>query len=269
MSEAKVALVTGSSSGIGEALVKLLAKKGYKVAISGSRKEKVERVAKAVAELSPHKYEPLSLVLDFHDPNNGKVAVEKTIEHFGRLDALINNAGIFVKSDVTSTTAYDDYREVMTVNIDATMKATLAAVGELRKAKGNLIFVSSVASVKPSERGYAYCMSKAAMSSFAKCLAIDLAPDVRVNICSPGPVVTPIFERIGFTEDMAKKFMATSTLQNRLGEVEEIANSIYFLMSDENAFMHGHELFIDGGYLIKPSSTTVASQVIAYREAQK
>lgn len=269
MSEAKVALVTGSSSGIGEALVKLLAKKGYKVAICGSVKEKVDRVAKEVAELSPNNFQPLSLVLDFHDPDNGEVAVKKTVEHFGRLDALVNNAGLFVRSDSGAANCYEVYRETMAVNIDATVKATLAAINELIKSKGNIVFVSSVASVKPSQLGFSYCMSKSAMSMFAKCLAIDLAPNVRVNICSPGPIATPIFNRIGLNEEMARKIMSVSTLFDRLGEVDEVANSIYFLMSDEAKFVHGHELFIDGGYLVKPSDYSASSRIIAHKQQQK
>lgn len=206
-------------------------------------------------------------MLDFSVPENGEVAVRKTIEHFGRLDVLVNNAGIFVKSEGNDPKTYDIYRKVMTINTDATVCATLAAVEELKRTKGNLLFVSSVASIKPSERGYAYCMSKAAMSSFAKCLAIDLAPDVRVNIVSPGPVQTPIFERVGLKEDLVAHLMAYTTLQGRIGQSEEVAESIYFLASEKASFINGHELFIDGGYLIKPSANTAAQQIIG--ELQK
>lgn len=196
--------------------------------------------------------QPLKLLLNFADPENGSVAVIKTIEHFGRLDALVNNAGIFGGSDACDTNSYRVYKNMMAVNTDASVKATLAAVAELKKTKGNIVFVSSVATARPIERSYAYCMSKAAMTIFAKCLAVDLAPLVRVNICSPGPVVTPIFARVGFTEKMVRQSMCATTVINRVGESEEIAAAICFLLSDEAPYMQGSDLMIDGGYVIKP-----------------
>lgn len=180
--------------------------------------------------------------------------MEETVKHFGRLDVLVNNAGIFVKTPGFEPKSYDLYRQAMTINTDATVKCTLAAIEHLKKTKGNIIFVSSVASIKPSSYGYGYCMSKAAMSAFAKSLAIDIAPEVRVNTVSPGPVLTPIFSRIGLNQEQARAIMDVTTLQNRIGLPEEVANAIEFLISDRASFINGHELIIDGGYLIKPSN---------------
>lgn len=190
-------------------------------------------------------------MLDFNDPENGQLAVEKTVEHFGRLDILVNNAGIFTKCAVSEPNTYETYRQIMTINTDATVKASLAAVEPLKKTKGAMIFVSSVASMKPSEKGFAYCMSKASMTIFAKCLAIELAPEIKVNIVSPGPVLTPIFERVGLSMDLVPTLMNDSTLQHRVGLPEEIASAIYFLVSDGGSFINGHDLIIDGGYLLK------------------
>lgn len=150
----------------------------------------------------------------------------------------------------------------MAINIDSTVNACITAVDYLRKTKGNIVFVSSIASLKPALKGFAYSMSKSSMTMFAKCLAIELAPDVRVNVVSPGPVDTPIFERSGFpmTKHSIEQFGST-TLINRIGTSEEIAKSIFFL-SDEAFFINGHELVIDGGYLLK-SGAAIMSQVIA------
>ena len=178
----------------------------------------------------------------------------------------MNNAGIFCRSNPDDPTSFDLYRQVMSVNLDATVKVTLAAVEHLRKSKGSIVFVSSVASTKASRMGYAYCMSKSAMSMFAKVLAIDLAPDVRVNIVSPGPVDTPIFERVGLTNEVVHAIMSVSTLQERIGKSCEIADAIYFLVSDSSSFVHGHELFIDGGYMLKPAPTSAAEAIIAAKK---
>lgn len=267
MSETKVALVTGSSSGIGEATVKLLSSKGYKVAVVGSKKEKVDKVVQECSQVSPIKHEALGLVLDFNNPDNGALAVKKTIEHFGRLDVLVNNAGIFTKTSSLQPSSYDSYRQVMNINIDSTVKATLEAVEHIKKVNGNIVFVSSVASIKATDSCYAYAMSKAAMSIFSKSLAIDLAPNVRVNTVSPGPVLTPIFDRVGLNAQMVESIMGVSTLQNRVGQSDEIAKTIAFLISDDASFINGHEMFVDGGYLLKPSNFNVSQQLIAAKKA--
>lgn len=265
--ETKVVLITGGSSGIGLATAKLFTRNGFKVALVGSRKEKVDNAVKECLDVSS-KFQPLGLVLDFSDPANGEVAVKKTIENFGRLDVLVNNAGIFIRSAVDDPKAFEAYREVMTINTDATVNASLAAMEELKRTKGSMLFVSSVASTKPSEKGYAYCMSKAAMSMFAKCLAIELAPHVRVNIVSPGPVLTPIFDRIGLTQQMVEIGMSATTLRGSVGTSDEIANTIYFLASDEASFVNGHEMVVDGGYLVKPSSNSASQRILATKATQ-
>lgn len=197
------------------------------------------------------------------------MAVKKTVEHFGRLDVLVNNAGIFVRSPGFDPKSYDTYRQVMTINTDATVRASLAAAEHLKSTHGSMIFVSSVASIKTSDHGYAYCMSKAAMSMFAKCLAVDLAPEVRVNIVSPGPVQTPIFDRVGLSPDLVRALMDGTTLQNRIGTSEEIANTIAFLASDEASFVNGNEMFVDGGYLLKPSSQSASQQILKFKQGEQ
>ena len=205
--------------------------------------------------------------MDFDHASYRENAAKETVAHFHRLDVLVNNAGIFVRTDGQDAKNYELYRQVMTINTDATVNATLAAVPHLKTTRGSIIFVSSVASSKPSALGFAYCMSKAAMSSFAKCLAIDVSPHIRVNIVSPGPVQTPIFERVGLKEADVSHLMSTTTLQKRIGTTDEIADTIYFLCSEKASFIQGHELFIDGGYLIMPSVYTAASQITQFKSS--
>lgn len=140
----------------------------------------------------------------------------------------------------------------MTINVDSVVQTTMEAIPHLEKTGGNIVFVSSVAAVKPTANGYAYRMSKAAISSYAKCLAVDVAPKIRVNIVSPGPVATPLFDKIGINRETLQAKTGPGTLLGRVGESDEIANAIYYLSSNDASFVNGAELFIDGGYLCKP-----------------
>lgn len=144
----------------------------------------------------------------------------------------------------------------MSVNLDATVNLTLSAIDELKKTKGNIVFVSSIASFKPNRMTYPYSMSKVAMNMFAQCLAQAVAPNVRVNVVSPGPVDTPIFDKCGIVlkdDETKKKFGQISTLLNRIGESEEIGKLIYFLASDDASFITGSNLIADGGSLLNQS----------------
>lgn len=193
------------------------------------------------------------MVVDLTKPTNGEVLVQKTIEHFKTLDVLVNNAGIFSRTQAADKASFDVYKRVMAVNCESVIKTTMEAIPHLEQSKGTIVFVSSVGSVKPGNDGYAYRMSKAALSSYAKCLAVDIAPKIRVNIVSPGPIATPLFENVGLNDEQMRKKMGVKTLLNRVGESEEIANTIFYLASDEASFVNGAELFVDGGYMCKPA----------------
>ena len=204
------------------------------------------------------------MVLDLSEPTNGKVAVERTVEHFGRLDVLVNNAGAFMKtSGSDSMASYENYKRVMSINLDAAVCATLAAVEPLKRSgNGQVIFVSSTASVKPHENSFAYGASKAAMSMLAKCLAVDFAklePAIRVNTVSPGPVMSDIYKSVGVPPEVACLLMGPTTLSGRIGQPREVAEAVLYLLGAE--FVSGHELFIDGGYLLKPNSMSANTQL--------
>lgn len=165
---------------------------------------------------------------------------------------LVNNAGVFHKTHAADKESFDVYKRVMAINCESVIKTTMEAVPHLEQSKGNIVFVSSVGSVKPGNDGYAYRMSKAALSIYAKCLAVDIAPKIRVNIVSPGPIATPMFQNVGLNDEQMRDKMAAKTLLNRVGETEEIAQTIWYLASDEASFVNGAELFVDGGYMCKP-----------------
>lgn len=187
-----------------------------------------------------------------NEPKNGRLLVTKTVSAFGRLDVLVNNAGVYCKTHGADKTSLIDYKKIMNINVESVLYTTMEAIPHLEKTGGNIVFVSSVASVKPGANGYAYRMSKAALSSYAKSLAVDIAPKIRVNIVSPGPVATPLFENLGISQEMLNQKTGPATLLGRVGEPDEIAGTIYYLASEEASFVNGAEIFVDGGYLCKP-----------------
>lgn len=196
--------------------------------------------------------QPLKLVANFTDPDNGSLVVRKTLEHYGRLDALIHCAGVLLLTQVKDQNFMDSYQKMIKINLDAAIKATLAAVSALKESKGSMVFVSSVAGLIPTYNLFGYCMSKAALAMFARSMAVELSPDVRVNTICPGICRTALYDGIGLTEQTLPESFKTVSLQNRLGEADEIAAGICFLVSDDAKFMQGHNLVVDGGFTIKP-----------------
>lgn len=186
------------------------------------------------------------------DLNNAELVVKQTVDHFGRLDVLVNNVGVHYKTHAADKSSFELFQKTFAINVDSVIKTTMEAVPHLEMSGGNIVFVSSTASVKPAPNAYAYRMSKAALSSYAKCLAVDIAPKVRVNIVSPGPVATPLFDKAGINREALQAKASASTLLGRPGEVDEIASAIFFLASDEATYFCGSELFVDGGSLCKP-----------------
>lgn len=189
--------------------------------------------------------------------------VKSVVEHFGRLDVLVNNTDCFRPTSAHNINSFDDYRLTISNNCDVAVKASLTAIDHLKKTKGNIIFISSVASTKPYPESYAYGMSKAAISLLAKSLAIDLAPHVRVNTISPNQILGSQCKSSGLTCDNIEQVMSASTLIHQTSHHDDVANAVLFLISDEAAFINGHEMFVDGGHLITPSNYNVSSVIRA------
>lgn len=187
------------------------------------------------------------------NPNNGELIVKKTIDHFKTLDVLVNNTSIHFKTNSADKSSFELYRKTMAINCESVIKTTMEALPHLEKSQGNIVFVSSVASIRPGFNDYAYRMSKAAVSSYAKCLAIDIAPKIRVNIVSPGHVSTETFfdrdDTLYINQETKNKQVQQATLLGRIGECDEIARTIFYLASDEASFVNGAELFVDGGHM--------------------
>ena len=173
------------------------------------------------------------------------------MEKFSRIDILVNNAGIYVY-EAFETCPVEKYDSIMNVNMRSIVILTQKCVPHLKVTKGNVVNVSSINGLRALHNCVYYCMSKAALDMFTKCIAVELAPSgIRVNCVNPGMVKTDIPYHSGFTEDWYEKLLERTKTTHpigRHGEVEEVANLIVFLASKEASFMTGSIVSIDGGW---------------------
>ncbi|XP_055312056.1 uncharacterized oxidoreductase TM_0325-like [Sitodiplosis mosellana] len=240
----KVVIITGSSSGIGADAARHLAKLGAKVSIVGRNEKRVSEVVDQIKKSGAPT--PLPIVTDV--TKDAQRIIDETIEHFGRLDVLVNSAGAFGADSV----AYFDvekFDSILDTNVRSVIILTNLAVPHLEKTKGNIINVSSVCGLRPFDYMTSYCISKAGLDQFTKCSAIALAPKgIRVNSINPATIRTPIFEQIGINESNENQFYEDRKhefLVDRVGEVSDTSSAIAYLASE--TFLTGVLLPIDGG----------------------
>uniref|UniRef100_A0AC34RN16 Uncharacterized protein n=1 Tax=Panagrolaimus sp. JU765 TaxID=591449 RepID=A0AC34RN16_9BILA len=258
--DGKVVIVTGSSSGIGQAVILAFSKEGASVVLHGTNGERIEETRKLLEQLGVSGAKLLIVQGDISDENVQDRLIEETVEKFGRIDVLINNAGL-TKKDGTDYHSVESFDYVMKVNLRAPFRLTQLALPHLEKTKGNIINTSSIAStVKTFEHPMltVYGMSKAALDTFTKYECARLAKKgVRINNINPGAFTTNIIQRGDpmFTpEQMAKmmedggKAMMKTTPVGRWGVPSEIA-PIYVQLADNevSSFITGACWIIDGG----------------------
>lgn len=178
--------------------------------------------------------------------------IEKTIVNYDRLDVLVNNAGSFRPVKFDDVNSYRAYSDLMQINLHSVVLLSSLATPHLKLSKGCIVNISSNLHAKCFQGGFAYCTAKAALTMFTKSIAVDLAPDVRVNSVSPGPVATMMSTRLGVDVDTYRARVGQACLTNRVGEADEIARVVVFLASPESAFITGTDIIVDGGSTIKP-----------------
>jgi 3-oxoacyl-[acyl-carrier protein] reductase len=246
--ERRVALITGAATGIGRAAAIALAEAGYDVVINYSRSEQAARETAALSKAKGAK--TLLFQCDVSDdPAVRKmlVAVEK---EFGRLDALVNNAGITsnVKaSDFEAMTA-EEWDRVFAVNVRGMFQVTRASAPLLKIARGSVVNTASIVGLRPGPQPLPYAASKAAVVSLTKLLALNLAPDVRVNAVAPGWMEGDWMKRMladRYDDLMARR--AKSTPLRRCATSEDVAEVIVNLITS-NRFVNGEIIVIDGGF---------------------
>lgn len=243
----KVALITGASSGIGAAAAVLFARLGAKLALTGRNESNLQKVGK---DCSGHGDAPLLLVGDLTCEEDAKRIIDDTVKRFGRLDVLVNNAGILELGSI-ETTSLEQYDRVMNVNVRTVYHLTMLAVPHLIKTQGSIVNVSSVNGTRSFSGVLAYCLSKSALDQLTRCTALELASKkIRVNSVNPGVIITDLQRRGGLDEETYQKFLERSKETHplgRAGEPEEVARAIAFLASDDASFITGEHIHIDGG----------------------
>jgi glucose 1-dehydrogenase len=265
----KVALVTGGSSGIGQAIAIRLGEEGASVAINYigrpegaiSTKEAIEHgVEICMKKVTEAGGRPILVGADVSDEDAVDQMFGRVLSEFGRLDILVNNAGIQIAEDSHELSAAD-FDKVLAVNLRGAFLCARAAVRAFLVAQqpGVIINVSSVHQVIPKPRFLGYSVSKGGMQNLTRSLALEYASQgIRVNSIGPGATVTPINR--SWIDDPVKRRMVESHIpMRRAGDAAEMAAAVAFLCSDEAAYITGQTVFVDGGLTLYPSFETTWS----------
>jgi 3-oxoacyl-[acyl-carrier protein] reductase len=245
MSRERVALVTGSATGIGREVAWRLAERGYAVTVNYSKsKAEAEETADGVRSRGA---EALVYAASVADDTAVRAMVERTTEEFGGLDVLVNNAATthFVAHHDLEGLTEAVWDEILGVNLKGTFFASRAAMPHLKQRRGAIVNVASVAGVSGTGSSIAYAASKGAVITLTKSLARAFAPEVRVNAVAPGPVQT---RWLADHQDMIEQALKVTPLK-RAAMPEDIADAVVFL-ADVSTLMTGQVLVIDGGRTI-------------------
>ncbi|KAH8307754.1 hypothetical protein KR044_012678, partial [Drosophila immigrans] len=244
----KVIIVTGASSGIGAATAVHLSRLGGQLVIVGRNVEKLKETADNI--LAAGGSAALQMKADMTKEGDVEQIVSATIKHFGKLDVLVNNAGIIELGSIENT-SLEQYDRIMNTNVRSLYQLTFLATPELIKTKGNIVNVSSVCGLRSFPGVLAYNVSKSAVDQLTRCVALELASKgVRVNSVNPGVIVTELQKRGGLNDAAYAKFLERSKETHALGrpgEVGEVAAAIAFLASEDASFTTGINLPVDGG----------------------
>jgi NAD(P)-dependent dehydrogenase (short-subunit alcohol dehydrogenase family) len=244
----KVALVTGGSSGIGKAIALEFCKEGARVAIVGRQMDKLEKVVK---EIKKKGGKALAVSGDVSSISDVDRMVSETVKKFGKLDILVNCAGILVSADLAHHTE-DIWDDTIDINLKGSFLTTQRAVPEmLKQGKGKVIHIASIAGQIGFPNSTAYCASKGGIMGMTKAMAMELAPKkINVNCIAPGDVATPLNEHL-LRQPEYLKARVDNTPYGRVGRVQDIAPGAVYLASDESDFANGLTLTIDGGLIIQ------------------
>jgi len=247
----KTAIITGATSGMGKGMAERFVSEGVSVILSGRDEQRGIELEKQLLQQGGR---AVFVAGDITEISVNEKLVQAAINHFGKLDMVVTNAGKLGLGSVTDI-SFEEWNETISTNLNAVFYLSRFAIPEMQKnGRGTLLVNSSIAAFKSFPNHAAYCASKAALIALVKEMALDYGPVIRVNAICPGPVDTPLIW------DSAKAFenpesivqqTANNTLMKRLGKPEDIASLALFLVSDEASWITGSSFTIDGGILTK------------------
>lgn len=243
----KIAIVTGGGRGIGEATSHVLFQHGAKVVVADSNAERGEAVANAIGDMAAF------MPLDVRDPEAWDRLVELTVDRFGGVDVLVNNAGIGTGGGIRRETI-EDHRNVFDVNVTGVWLGIRSVIpAMIARGGGSIINISSIDGLVGVESLGTYVGSKFAVTGMTRALALELgSQNIRVNSVHPGIIDTPM---MGKDNPKVLERMANAIARQpiaRKGRPEEIANAVLFFASDESSFCTGASLVVDGGHIAGP-----------------
>ena len=246
----KVAIITGSSRGIGRAIAERMAQHGAKVVISSRKKEACDEVAQAL-QATYGADSAIAVAANISSKEDLQNLVDQTMAHWGRVDVLVCNAASNPYYGPQSGIADAQFRKILDNNIIANhWLISMAAPQMVERKEGSIIIVSSIGGLRGSAVIGAYCISKAADMQMARNLAVEYGPhNIRVNCIAPGLIKTDFARALWEDEAMLALRTATTPLR-RIGEPDEIAGAAVFLASAAGSFMTGQSLVVDGGVTI-------------------
>jgi len=239
MTQKRTALVTGAARGIGLATTEVLVEQGWQVAMLDRDREELSKVAEGRDHAFPI-YRDVSIISDV------EAAIAEVLDRAGRLDGLLNNAGVADFGPIEDT-SFQRWRTVMETNLDGVFLMSQAATPELKKAKGAIVNIASTSGLRASTLRVAYGTSKAGVQALTQQQAVELGEyGIRANCICPGPVRTKLAMAV-HTKEIIDAYHDAIPL-NRYGAEREIAEVIAFLLSDKASYVSGQIIAVDGGF---------------------
>ena len=244
----KVAIVTGSSKGIGLGIARVFSREGARVTVVSRHEEEGRPVAQ---ELGEKEGRAIFIQTDVSKPEAVRAMIDTTVRTFGRLDVMVNNAAYHISKNVEETSE-EEWEFIVNTNLRSTFLGCKYAIPHLRKTRGNIINISSMVGLVGQPNAGAYSATKGGQIAMSRGMAIDFAKDgIRVNVICPGWIQTPLVEDwFGQQQDpaAARKYIYGQHPVGRIGTIEECGRAALFLACEEDSsFITGITLNIDGG----------------------